>query len=77
MEFRDALFNSFPRLKDGRGFQLLCMKYGTNRELCVILLPKSGYTVHYVRSVAGQAKIYIRPIQKDLPLESLLDDMVA
>ena len=76
-EFRDAIFNSFPGLKDGGGFQLLRTKHGTNRELCVIPLPKSGYTVHYIRSVAGQAKIYIRPIQKDLSLEPLLDNIEA
>ena len=30
--------------------------------------PPSGYTADYLKRVAGQAKIYIRPLQKDLDL---------
>ena len=30
--------------------------------------PPSGYTVEYLKSVGGQAKIYIRPLQKYLDL---------
>ena len=34
----------------------------------VIPPPPSGYDVTYLKSVAGQAKIYVRPLQKDLDL---------
>ena len=40
----------------------------SNRSLAVIPSPSSGYTIAYLRSVAGQAKVYIRPLQKDLDL---------
>ncbi len=32
--------------------------------------PSGGYTVQYVRNVAGQAKIYIRPMQDDMSINS-------
>ena len=33
--------------------------------------PGSGYTVSYLRAVVHHAKVYIRPMQKDLSLEPL------
>ena len=37
-----------------------------------IPLPEDGYTVSYLKDVAQQAKIYIRPSQRDLSLAQLL-----
>ena len=57
-----------PKLRTGGGYELLRTNERNNRSLDVIPPPPSGYTVEYLKSVAGQAKIYIRPLQKDLDL---------
>lgn len=31
-------------------------------------MPQNGYTVTYLKSVLGQAKGYLRPLQEDIPL---------
>ena len=75
-EFHQSIMDSFPRLADGGGYELLHTKKNTNRELCVIPpSPPGGYTVDYLKSIVSQAKIYIRPIQKKLPLSSLVDEV--
>ena len=40
-----------------------------NREFFV-----SGYTVQYLKSIVSQAKVYVRPMQKDLDLTPLMAD---
>ena len=74
MESADAedlhhdLLEAFPKLRAGGGYELLRTSERNNRTLDVIPPPLSGYTVAYFKSVAGQAKIYVRPLQKDLDL---------
>ena len=62
------LLEAFPKLRAGGGYELLRTSERNNRTLDVIPPPPSGYTVAYLKSVAGQAKIYVRPLQKDLDL---------
>ena len=69
-EFHDSI----PRLSEGGGYELLRTKQNTNCELCVIPPPPGGYTVDYLKNMVSQAKIYIRPIQKDLPLTPLIEE---
>lgn len=45
------------------------------KMLQVIMCPKNGYTVPYLRAVVHHAKIYLRPLQKDLHIE-LSDEIV-
>ena len=66
--FHEDLLDAFPKLRTGGGYELLRTNERNNRSLDVIPPPPSGYTVEYLKSVAGQAKIYIRPLQKDLDL---------
>ena len=41
----------------------------------VIPPPQGGYTVEYLKNIVSQAKVYIRPLQKNLSLDAppLLD----
>ena len=73
-EFHDSIMGAFPRLSEGGGYELLRTKQNTNRELCVIPPPPGGYTVDYLKNMVSQAKIYIRPIQKNLPLTPLIEE---
>lgn len=58
----------FPQLKSAGGYELLRATSG--RRLEVIPLPPDGYSATYFKDVAQQAKIYIRPIQKNLPMDA-------
>ena len=74
METSDAemlhedLLDAFPKLRTGGGYELLRANERNTRCLDVIPPPPGGYTVEYLKGVAGQAKVYIRPLQKDLDL---------
>ena len=46
---------------------------GRGRGLEVFPVPRDGYTVSYLKEVALQAKIYIRPIQQNLSVRPLTD----
>ena len=39
----------------------------------MIPVPEAGYSVEYVRAVVHSAKVFIRPIQKDLDLSCVKD----
>ena len=74
MELHEEIISSFPRLKDGGGYELLRTKPENNRVLFVIPSPAGGYTVNYLKSIVNQAKVYIRPIQQNLstfPIDDL------
>ena len=52
--------DAFPKLRTGGEYELLRTNERNTRSLDVIPPPPSGYAVEYLKSVAGQAKIYIR-----------------
>ena len=65
------LAKAYPKLADeGGGYELLRVSAEReSRELCLIEMPANGYTAEYLRSVVSStAKIFIRPIQRDLDL---------
>ena len=62
------LVEAFPKLKEAGGFEFLRSSMRSSKILDVIPLPPSGYSVTYLKSIAGQAKIYLRPIQENLSL---------
>ena len=68
---RLELADLFPKLTDGGGYELLRTQPNNSRELCVIPPQSGGYTVEYVKNVVSQAKLFVRPIQKDLSLSSV------
>lgn len=73
-EFHETIMSAFPRLTEGGGYELLRTKQNNNRELCVIPPPPGGYTVEYLKNMVSQAKIYIRPIQRNLPLTPVVEE---
>ena len=73
-QFHDAVIAAFPKLGEGGAYELLRTKQNSNRELCVIPPPLGGYNAEYLKSIVSQARVYIRPIQKDLSTAPLTDD---
>ena len=79
LEFGDSsdvhmeILNAFPKLQEGGGYELLRVgdTGGQRNQLVLIPPPCEGYTVPYLKEVLRQAKVYIRPIQKDLSLDAL------
>lgn len=65
----------FPQLKDCGGFELLRLPEGGGKVLQVIACPKIGYSVPYLCAVVHHARIYIRPLQKDLDTDDDCDNL--
>lgn len=65
-EIMNKFYEAFPPLESSGGVELLRTSTRSGRGLDVIPIPKGGFTVDYLRSVLGQARCYLRPIQKDL-----------
>ena len=67
---KDKLYEVYPKLKEGGGFELL-RSGSTANELVRIKPPMAGYSVPFLRDVSGlsQALAYIRPLQKKLSME--------
>lgn len=72
--YHDLLYH-FPKLSDGGGFDLLRVPEGGGKQLDIITAPESGYTVSFLKAVVHHAKIYIRPVQKDLSLDPAKDEV--
>lgn len=70
----DELVASFPKLRNSGGFELL-RTHDRSKVLIEIEVPPSGYTVSYLKPVVHNAKIFIRPLQKDLPLDPANDEV--
>ena len=73
MEFHQELLGTFPKLSAGGGYELL-RTLGSSQELHVVPPPSGGYTPTYVKNVVGQAKVYVRPLQKDSSLEEVANN---
>lgn len=67
-ELDHELLDNFPKLEQGGGYELMRSSEKGGKHLSVIQMPSEGYTPEYLKFVVSSAKIYIRPIQKDLDL---------
>ena len=68
-KLEEKLFEVYPKISDGGGFQILrAGPGGHSSSLSVISPPPNGYSVPFLRdeSGLGQALAYIRPLQLDL-----------
>ena len=76
-EVKTKLEEVYPKLKNGRGFEIMRRGGAQVNDLMVIQPPRSGYSVPFLRDTAGlgQAIAFIRPIQIDLDMqpEPLMD----
>ena len=70
-QVKAKLEQTYPKLATGGGFELLRSSVSP-RDLDVMVPPNCGYSVPFLRDCSGlgQAIAYIRPIQKDLGLQS-------
>lgn len=64
----EALMNTFPKLQEAQGYELLRIPEVGTKALMVIPPPEEGYTVAYLKPVLNQAKCYVRPIQKAIKI---------
>ena len=77
-DFYEDIVCAYPKLRSGGGFELLRSCEGNSKELAIIPPPPAGYTVSYLKSIMGHAKVYIRPLQSDLSMEVMdCDDKVC
>ena len=65
----EKLVAEYPLLAEGGGFEVLRTTENSSRMLTPLPVPPGGYTVPYLKSVLGQARGFIRPLQKDLRLQ--------
>ena len=63
----EEMLEAFPSLKDAGRYELL--RSAPGRSLEIIPRPADGYTASYLKDVVQQAKIYVRPIQRNLSLQ--------
>ena len=76
-ELYGILLKEFPLLSSAGGIELMQTGFGARSKMLeVIPVPPgySTYTIEYLRDVLQQAKCYVRPIQKDLPVVKPLDN---
>ena len=69
-EFKDIFYEHYPSLKDGGGF--LFFKCTTNTRVLEKLSLTTLSSPAMLKSRVGSARTYIKPIQKDLPLASVV-----
>ena len=72
-EVKTTLEQSYPKLKEGGGFEIL-RRGPSPSELTLIPPPPSGYTVKFLRDSTGlgQAIAFVRPLQCNLNREAIL-----
>lgn len=72
MVLTNKLMAVFPKLQEGGCFELPKIMGSTRSPNLVVLpCPSTGYTLAYLKDpkTIGQATIYIRPLQQDLPTD--------
>lgn len=70
-EFRKIIYDNFPSLKDGGGFQFF--KCIPNSRVMEKLSTTTLSSPAILKSHTGNARTYIRPIQRDLSLTPICD----
>ncbi len=56
-------------------FELLRVPEGGGKMLDAIASPESGYTVSYLKAVVHHAKLFIRPLQREISLDPVKKDV--
>ena len=65
----EKITETFPALGEAGGYELLRKPEGNSKRLIQIPHPPKGFTVQFLKAALGQAKAYLRPIQKNLVLD--------
>lgn len=74
-ELQDELFRQYPKLIDAGGYELLRAPDQGGKELIPIEVPCNGYYVEYLHAAVNSAKIYIRPLQRNLDVSPVLSEV--
>ena len=69
-QVHQCIAKQFPQL-DQRGYSILrtTSESGRSKDLIKIPMPSACFSVEYLKSVLGQAKAYLRPLQGHIPLK--------
>lgn len=69
-EVKTKLEEVYPKLASGGGFEIL--RRGMSNELVLMEPPLSGYSVGFLRDIAGlgQAIAFVRPLQRNLDMST-------
>ena len=70
-EFRDLLYSQFPSLKEGGGFQFF--KCAANSRSLELLSSTTLSSPTMLKSCAGSARTYVRPLQRDLDMSAVFE----
>ena len=72
-DIHSTLLSAYPHLKDCGGYCLMRLRSGSS-ELVTIESPKSGFTMKYLKDILKTAKLFIRPLQKDIEEASVKEE---
>lgn len=70
--FRQHLIKAFPKLEDAGGFEL--MRCLANSKFLETLSSHIAMSPHLLRKVVGKSRIFIRPLQRDLDIDTPEND---
>ena len=68
-----TLLSAYPEIEDCGGYTLMRLGCGSN-ELVTIESPKDGLNVRYLRDILKSAKLFVRPLQRDIEIEVKKED---
>ena len=68
-DLSDILYSTFPKLKEGGGFEL-CRCIANSRKL-EVLTTVAHSSLYHLKERVGNSRTYIRPLQKDLDLSEV------
>ena len=74
-ELQDELIREYPKLGGAGGYELLRASENGSRELVLIEMPRDGYSVEYLQAIVKSAKIYIRPLQRNLDTSPIVKEV--
>jgi len=67
-EFYQLILSTFPKLKNGGGFELL--RCAPNSRELLPIGPRVASTPKLLKRRVGNGRVYVRPLQRDLSLEA-------
>ena len=65
-QVQEVIIDAFPALQTAGGYEVLRTADGRSKALICIPTPVSRISVAFLKSVLGQAKGFLRPLQKDI-----------
>ncbi|XP_028418229.1 uncharacterized protein LOC114543462 [Dendronephthya gigantea] len=69
----EKFLETFPNLVKGGGYEIMRTSDGNSKRLIDVPCPRGGYDVKFLKSALGQAKGYLRPLQKDIHLDNVTE----